>query len=113
MRKAKIDFWAEDEPAQKLFCPICDREMIEGPTTDRHHLIPKSKKGKETHLVHLVCHRKVHSLFTEKELATKYNTFEALKEHPEVAKFIEWLANKDPEFVIGHRDSNDKKGKRW
>lgn len=105
--------WEEEIPPTILSCPLCGRIMIEGVSTDKHHLIPKSKKGKDTHLVHLVCHRKIHSLFTEKELATKYNTFEKLKEHEEIIKFIEWVKNKDPEFVIGHKDTKDKKGKRW
>lgn len=28
-------------------CPICNRDMIKGPSIDEHHFIPKSKKGKE------------------------------------------------------------------
>jgi hypothetical protein len=109
--KRNQDIWAE-ESAQIHICPLCSREMVIGPTTDDHHLIPKSRKGKETVKLHLICHRKIHSILTEKEIATKYYTIELLQTHPEIHKFIEWVSGKDPEFVITHRESKDKKGKR-
>lgn len=83
--------------------------MIEGPATDLHHLITKSKKGKETVLIHLVCHRKIHSILTEKEIATKYNTIEKLKTQPDIIKFIKWVKNRNSEFVDTFRESNNKK----
>lgn len=93
-------------------CPLCDREMIEGPTVDLHHLIPKSKGGKETVLLHLVCHRKIHSVFTEKELARSYNTIESLKKHQEIQKFIEWVSKKDPAFIVRHTEHKNKKKRK-
>lgn len=82
-----------------MICPLCDREMVDGPTLDRHHLIPKSKGGKEQFSIHIVCHRKIHSVFTEKELARNYFTWEALRSHPDIAKFIRWVKRKHIEFV--------------
>ena len=90
-------------------CPLCDREMVDGPSTDLHHLIPKSKKGKETVLIHLICHRKIHSILTEKEIATKYNTIDKLRSHPDIITFVEWIKNKNPEFVDTFREANNKK----
>ena len=55
-------------------CPICNRMMIEGPSVDKHHFVPKSEGGVDTVFIHRVCHSKIHSLFTEKELAEEYNT---------------------------------------
>jgi hypothetical protein len=72
-------------------CPICDREMWKGQFVDKHHFLPKCRGGKETEWVHKVCHRKIHSVFTEKELEKKYNNSELLKEHPEMEKFIKLL----------------------
>lgn len=109
--KRNPEVWAE-EPAQTHICPLCSRMMVPGPTTDDHHLIPKSRKGKETVKMHVICHRKIHSILTEKEIATKYYTIELLKTHPEIAKFIEWVGSKDPEFVMTHRETRDKKNKR-
>ena len=90
-------------------CTICDRIMIDGPTIDRHHFYPKCRGGKETEWVHKICHRKIHSVFTEKELAKKYNTAESIKFHPEIIKFIKWVSKKDPEFYDKTKTHNRKK----
>lgn len=81
-------------------CPICNRELGEDKNTSKHHLIPKSKGGKhtETILIHNICHQKIHSLFTEKELEKEYFTAEKLIAHEEMIKFIKWLSKKDPSF---------------
>lgn len=98
--------------ADEKKCPICNRIMIEGKSIDRHHFIPKLKKGKETTLLHVICHRKLHSIFTESEMARYYNTPEKCKEHPDVLNFIKWVKNKNPEYMESHKESNNKKKKR-
>lgn len=85
-------------PAPLPPCPLCGRPMVRGPSVDEHHLVPRSRGGRDTHLVHRVCHRKIHATLTERELAEHYPTFEALRQHPEIAAFIRWLRNKPPEF---------------
>ena len=37
------------------------------------------------------CHKQIHTLFTESELASDYNSIEALAAHPEVARFVHGL----------------------
>lgn len=89
--------------------------MVEGESVDRHHLIPKSKKGKDAELVHLVCHRKIHSVLSEKQLHTWWNTWERLQEYPAIATFIPWVRKqfeRNPEFVDIHRETGEKKQKR-
>lgn len=82
-------------------CPLCNRPF--GRTKGSHHLIPKSRKGKETVAIHVLCHRQIHALFTEKELERSYNTIEKLRAHPEIQKFITWVSNKDPDFLVAMR----------
>ena len=49
-------------------CPLCGRPL--GTVNiDRHHLVPKSFKGTEQFPIHKICHRKIHSVLTEKERA--------------------------------------------
>lgn len=91
-------------------CPLCDREL--GENKSRHHLVPRSYKGKLVVVIHKICHDKIHSLFTEKELAKQYNTIEKLKQHEEIQKFINWVKNKDIYFYQTHRDSRIRKSKR-
>lgn len=85
-------------------CPICSRPLGDV-MVDRHHLVPKSRKGREQFPIHRICHRKIHSLFTEKELERTYNTWEALRAHPEIQKFIEWVGKKDPGYYSGSSSS--------
>lgn len=94
-------------------CPLCDREMDEV-DADRHHLIPKQKGGKKgpTVDIHRFCHTKIHSIFTNKELASKYNTIEKLREVPEIAEFIIWVAKKPSSFYMKNSESKKRKGKR-
>lgn len=88
----------------ELICPICDRPI---PTSQRdaHHLIPKSKGGKTTEFLHRICHRQIHALFTETELANQFNHAQALQEHPEMQRFIRWVKTKPNTFYERTRKS--------
>ncbi len=85
-------------------CVICERELGDK-NISKHHLIPKSKGGSksETILIHNICHQKIHSTFSEKELKDTYHTVEILKQSEEIKKFIHWVANKDSSFYQRNR----------
>ena len=59
----------------KIYCPLCDREIPLDVPKSLHHLIPKSKGGKggPTVLLHHICHKQIHLLFKENELAKNLN----------------------------------------
>jgi hypothetical protein len=80
-----------------LRCPLCDR-AIPPSQKDAHHLTPKSKGGRETEYLHRICHRQIHALFTETELAREFNTVEALRGHPQMARFVAWVRDKPDDF---------------
>jgi hypothetical protein len=63
-----------------------------------HHPVPKSRGGRETVPVHPICHRAIHAILSNKDLERGYASAEALRAHPEVAKFVAWVAAKDPDF---------------
>lgn len=92
-----------------MICPLCQREMIEGPTIDDHHLIPKTFKGTETILIHKICHNKIHSVFTERELAKYFHTIERLLESEEMQKFVVWVSKKAPDFYSSNVRTNKRK----
>ena len=87
------------------YCPICSRELGSAASTSRHHLIPKSRGGRygETITIHNICHQKIHSLFTERELKDHYHTVERLLSHEDMQKFIKWVAKKDKDFYQYNR----------
>ncbi len=89
---------------EEKICLICGR-ILGDKKVSKHHLIPKSKGGKHTPtiLLHNICHQKIHSLFTEKELKEEYYTAEKLREHPEMQKFIKWVAKKRPSYFVLNR----------
>lgn len=76
-------------------CELCNRPL--GEKTEKHHIVPKSKGGKETVEIHPICHRKIHKVFSRTELAN-LGTISALKDNPDIKKFIKWLKNKPPDF---------------
>jgi hypothetical protein len=88
-------------------CPLCGRELIPGPAVNYHHLIPKAYGGKRKYAIHTVCHSKIHSVLSENELAAVYNTFESLRAHDAIAKFIRWLAPKPATFTSHHARTRD------
>jgi hypothetical protein len=47
-------------------------------------------------------------LLTENQLARNYSTIEALRSHPEIAKFIEWIGNKPTHIRAAIKRSRDK-----
>ena len=91
-------------------CPICSRPLGLKESSSKHHLIPKSKGGKhsDTILIHNICHQKIHSVFTEKELKENYNTIEKLIEHEEIKKFIKWVSKRHPDFYQSNRRIKNK-----
>jgi hypothetical protein len=79
-------------------CPLCGRELAH--PFNKHHLLPLSKGGKNTPTIHLhkICHNKIHAVFTELQLKRYYHTIQRLQQHEEIAKFIKWVVNKEPQF---------------
>lgn len=91
-------------------CPLCGR-ILGTVNIDRHHLVPKTFKGKEQFPIHKICHRKIHSAFTEKELMQAFHTWGALRGHEEIRTFIAWVAKKDPGYFSRTASTNRKKRK--
>ena len=100
------------EPSYIGDCPICGRKMFDDGSVNKHHLIPKCRGGKETFYLHMVCHQKIHSLWTDKELEEEFSDPATIKEHEEIQKFVIWLDKKTPGFYIISKESNHKKSKR-
>jgi 5-methylcytosine-specific restriction endonuclease McrA len=109
-RRSRIPDYSQPSPAPAAdaLCPLCGRPLG-SENIDRHHLIPKSLKGREQFAIHKVCHRKIHASFSEKELMRRYHTWEALQGHEDIRSFIDWVAKKPPGFYTRTFTSNKKK----
>ncbi|WP_405053266.1 HNH endonuclease [Sphingomonas sp.] len=82
--------------ADPISCAICGRML--GARVEWHHLVPKSEGGRETAAVHPICHRTVHALIPNADLARSYADPAALRTHPGIARFVRWVADKPPHF---------------
>jgi hypothetical protein len=93
----------------EIVCPLCGRQIAE--PSNRHHLIPISKGGKNTPtiLLHKICHDKIHAVLNESELKRNYNTIKKLQQHPEIQKFIGWVLKKEPGFYDKSVKSNERR----
>jgi len=101
--------WQAGAPETTIapICPLCARP-IPPSQRDAHHLVPKSRGGRETAWLHRICHRQLHALISEGELASRYNHVEALLAHPEVARFVQWVKTKPDDFFEKTRKSREK-----
>lgn len=79
-----------------------------GPSVNRHHLVPRTFKGKVAVELHRICHSKIHAVFTERELLQHYHTFERLLAHEEIITFVRWVQNKPNDFY----SRNDRPARR-
>ena len=96
-----------EQRIKEVVCPLCERP-IPPAQRDAHHLVPKSRGGTNTVLLHRLCHRQVHAMLTETELARHFATVEALRAHPDMARFIDWVRDKPNDLNISTRKSRDK-----
>lgn len=90
-------------------CELCDR----GGVLTRHHLVPKKEHKKIVHLKTktkqelnksvayfcLACHKQIHALFSEKDLAITFNTVESLLANEQVKKWVKFIGNKPEDFL--------------
>lgn len=80
-------------------CDICGRPMKEGPSVDRHHWVPRSHGGRTASTIHLVCHRMIHQVFRDRDLALLHRDSAAQRAHPDMVRFISWVRRKPVDFV--------------
>ena len=86
------------EETPPALCLLCGRELAG--IVNKHHLLPVSKggAGTPTILLHKICHDKIHTTLTEQQLRSHYGTVEALRGHPDIENFINWVRKRPPEF---------------
>jgi hypothetical protein len=72
-------------------------------------MVPKCKGGKATEFLHKICHRKIHSIWTEKELEREFNNADKIREHEEIQKFIKFVSKKEPDFYDKNEQHKRKK----
>ncbi len=78
-----------------MTCELCQREVDK---LTIHHLTPKQKKGHHGPKINIcsACHRQIHVLYDNTQLAQTLNSLEKLQNEPQMQKFIAWVSKQDP-----------------
>ncbi|KPF88602.1 hypothetical protein [Novosphingobium sp. AAP93] len=101
-RKHNKGGWRDDDEDEAAEAPppppcwLCGRPC--GETVVWHHPIPKSRGGRETVPMHPICQNTLIANFTNSELQRAGMDVDQLLANPTIRKFVDWVANKDPDF---------------
>ena len=87
----------EEAPKAAVQCWLCSRPT--GETLVWHHPVPKSRGGSEVVPMHPIFQQTLIANFTNSELERHGMDVEGLLANPKVRKFVDWVANKDPDFT--------------
>jgi hypothetical protein len=87
----------DDAPAVVVACWLCGRPT--GKTIVWHHPVPKSRGGRDVVPMHSICQQTLVANFTNSELQRHGLDVQGLLDNPVVRKFVDWVANKDPDFT--------------
>lgn len=87
----------DDALAEVVSCWLCGRPV--GRTTVWHHPVPKSRGGRDVVPMHPICQQTLIANFTNSELQRYGMDVDGLLANPAIRKFVDWVANKDPDFT--------------
>ena len=92
-------------------CELCERSEIK---LTKHHIIPKEEGGTEKDIVMICsdCHRQIHALYSNQELALRLFSIEALKNDEKLKKFIRFIKKQPTTKRAVVAKSRDRKCKK-
>jgi 5-methylcytosine-specific restriction enzyme A len=87
-----------DGDASATTCAFCGRTVPAALIT-QHHLLPKERGGKPEHREPFCkpCHKQIHAVFSNKQLAEQYASIDKLRAAPELATFLAWIRKQRPD----------------
>ncbi|AZV59681.1 HNH endonuclease [Peribacillus frigoritolerans] len=83
-------------------CELCDRDGVE---LTVHHLTPREVGG--SHLPKS-CHKQIHALYSNRELAIRLNTVLLLKDDEALKKYLKWIKKQPVTRAVRIRKSKTK-----
>jgi hypothetical protein len=74
-------------------------------STSRHHLVPREEGGRHGPVVDLCqpCHSSVHRFLSNRQLASRYATVEALRTAEELQHYLRWIRKQRVERISNRR----------
>ena len=94
-------------------CELCERDVPPGMVT-LHHLTPKQKGGKAEDRAPVCrpCHKQVHAVFGNADLARSFASVRALREAPQLQPFLKWIRKQKPDRNFRTIMANDHPTRR-
>lgn len=91
-------------------CELCGRKEVE---TTVHHLLPKEMGGTfgETADLCIPCHKQIHALYTNQEIASRLTTLKELREDEKLSSFIKWIRKQPSTKMMKIRKSKGRRRK--
>lgn len=95
-----------------FICELCRREGITKVT--EHHLRPREQGGKYGATAWLCedCHKQIHALYTNKELAALFYTIERLEKDEKIVRYLKYIRKQSPSKKINIKTSRNVRRKR-
>jgi 5-methylcytosine-specific restriction enzyme A len=91
-------------------CQLCGRSPVE---TTVHHLLPREMGGSYGPTANLCipCHKHIHAVYTNEELAARLSSLQELREDETIARFIKWIRKQPPSKIMKIKKSNERRRK--
>ncbi|MGD6817722.1 HNH endonuclease [Metabacillus sp. 84] len=92
-------------------CRLCRRKDVE---ITIHHLVPKEMGGTflPTAPLCIPCHKQIHALYTNDELAARLSAIEDLQRDEKLSKFIKWIRKQPSTKLIQTRKSAERRKRK-
>jgi hypothetical protein len=91
-------------------CVFCNRENI---LTRGHHIIPKSRGGKEIVRTCESCEDFIHSRWSHNELRDTYNNVQTILNSEDFSKFLKWLLKQKPGIKYKSKKHSDRNSRKF
>lgn len=108
-----VDLPARGHSLAAAHCALCGRYVPRALIT-LHHLLPKEEGGEAEHRLPFCkpCHKQVHAVLSNKQLAANYDAIEKLRDAPALATFLTWIRRQRPDRNFRAITSNDHPKRR-
>lgn len=97
---------------QKYICELCEREVNK---ITQHHLTPREVGGRflDTANLCIPCHKQIHALYTNRDLALRLNSISRLRDDEKIARYLKFIRKQPGDAHVSIKKSKAirKKGR--
>ncbi|MFS0782934.1 HNH endonuclease [Bacillus sp. 1P06AnD] len=99
---------AASKKENKGKCELCGREETE---LTVHHLTPKElgESFLPTALLCIACHKQIHAIYTNEELAARLSTVKELREDEKIRNFIKWIRKQPSGRLVRTKKAKERR----